>query len=112
MDQRAFRTINTHRDRWLALLDKNGVGHPKVLRAMEVPGGIVQTTLGEPPGQIRLDGAPANVLMFNLSPVQALRQAREGRSIRERYAPRRDDAHAVRHTESSGPGTAPATGWM
>ena len=81
MDQRAFRTINTHRDCWLAILDKNGVGHPKALRAMEVPGGIVQMTIGEPPGQIRLDGAPANVLMFNLSPVQALRQAREGRSF-------------------------------
>jgi AraC family transcriptional regulator len=65
----------------LALLEKNGVGHPKFLHAVEVPGGLVQATIGEPPGQIRLDGAPANVLMFNMSPVQALRQVREGRSF-------------------------------
>jgi AraC family transcriptional regulator len=37
--------------------------------------------MGEPPGQLSLDGIPANVLMFNLSPVQALRQARGGRSF-------------------------------
>jgi AraC family transcriptional regulator len=81
MDQRVFRIADTYRDQWLALLDKNGVGHPKALRVVEVPGGLVQTTIGEPPGRIRLDGAPANVLMFNLSPVQALRQMREGHSF-------------------------------
>jgi AraC family transcriptional regulator len=81
MDQHAFRTTNTYRDQWLALLDKNGVGRPKALRVVEIPGGLVQTTIGEPPGRLRLDGAPANVLMFNLSPVQALRQKREGRSF-------------------------------
>jgi AraC family transcriptional regulator len=70
-----------HRDQWLALLDKNGVAHPKALRVAEVSAGLVQMTIAEPPGQLRLDGAPANVLMFNLSPVQALRQTREGRSF-------------------------------
>jgi AraC family transcriptional regulator len=48
---------------------------------VEVPGGLVQATIGEPPGRIALDAAPANVLMFNMSPVQALRQTREGRSF-------------------------------
>jgi hypothetical protein len=81
MDQQPLKTTNTHRDQWMALLDKNGVRHPKALRVVEVPGGLVQTTIGEPPGQLRLDGAPANVLMFNLSPVQALQQKREGRSF-------------------------------
>jgi hypothetical protein len=42
---------------------------------------LVQATIGEPPGRLALDGAPANVLMFNMSPVQALRQNREGRSF-------------------------------
>jgi AraC family transcriptional regulator len=81
MNQQPLEITNTHRDQWLALLDKNGVRHPKALRVVEVPGGLVQTTIGEPPGQLRLDGAPANVLMFNLSPVQALQQKREGRSF-------------------------------
>jgi AraC family transcriptional regulator len=81
LDQRATRTTNLHRDQWLALLDKNGVDHPKALRAVEVAAGLVQMTIGEPPGQLRLEGAPANVLMFNLSPVQGLRQTREGRSF-------------------------------
>ena len=42
---------------------------------------MVQATLREPPGRLELEGAPANVLMFNLSPVQHLRQTREGRSF-------------------------------
>ncbi len=42
---------------------------------------MVQVTIGEPPGQISLEAAPANVLMFNVSPVQALRQARGGRAF-------------------------------
>ena len=46
-----------------------------------MPGGLIQATVGEPPGQIALEGAPANVLMFNLSPVQGLRQKRNGRSF-------------------------------
>jgi AraC family transcriptional regulator len=81
MNQRIVGTEASHRERWLALLDKFGVGHPKSLRVMEVPGGFVQATIGEPAGQIYLDGAPGNVLMFNLSPVQALRQQRDGRSF-------------------------------
>src|SRR5215467_2533223 len=79
MNQRIVDTETSHREQWLALLDHYGVGHPKSLHVMEVPGGLVQATIGEPPGRIRLEGAPANVLMFNMSPVQALRQAREGR---------------------------------
>jgi hypothetical protein len=70
-----------HRDQWLALLDKYGVGPPKALHVIEVPGALVQATLGEPAGRIGLEGVPANVLMFNMSPVQGLRQTREGRSF-------------------------------
>ena len=65
----------------MALLENQGVGHPKVLHVIEVPGGLVQATLGEPPGRINLDGAPGNVLMFNMSPVQGLRQTRQGHSF-------------------------------
>jgi AraC family transcriptional regulator len=81
MDQTILPSTERHRDQWLALLGKHGVGRPKSLLAMEVPGGLVQATVGEPPGRIALEGAPANVLMFNMSPVQALRQTREGRSF-------------------------------
>src|ERR1017187_9030706 len=81
MDQRIPRTTASHRDRWLALLEQHGVGCPKSLHVMEVPGGLVQATIGEPPGQISLEGMQANVLMFNVSPVQGLRQTREGRSF-------------------------------
>jgi AraC family transcriptional regulator len=81
MDQQTLRSEASHRDQWLALLDKYGVGPPESLHVMDVPGGLVQATIGEPPGRIALDGAPAHVLMFNMSPVQALRQAREGRSF-------------------------------
>lgn len=81
LDQTIPSSIPSHRDQWLALLDQHGVGHPKDLHVLEVPGGLVQATIGEPPGRIALDGAPASVLMFNMSPVQALRQTREGRSF-------------------------------
>jgi AraC family transcriptional regulator len=70
-----------HREQWLAFLAKQGVGHPKALRVVEVPGGLVQATVGEPPGRISVDGAPGSVLMFNISPVQGLQQTREGRSF-------------------------------
>lgn len=81
MDQAILQSTPSHRDQWLALLDQHGVGRPKALHVAEVPGGLVQATVGEPPGRLALDGAPANVLMFNMSPVQALRQNREGRSF-------------------------------
>jgi AraC family transcriptional regulator len=42
---------------------------------------MVQATTGEPAGQLRVEGASANVLMFNVSPVLGLRQTREGRSF-------------------------------
>ena len=81
MDQRLSNSTPSHREQWLELLAKHGVGHPKTLNVVEVPGGLVQATIGEPPGRISLDGALANVLMFNISPVQGLRQTREGRSF-------------------------------
>jgi len=81
MDQRTPNSTPRHRAQWLALLDSQGVGSPKALHVIEVPGGLVQATIGEPPGRISLEGAPASVLMFNMSPVQALRQTREGRSF-------------------------------
>src|SRR5262245_59173828 len=81
MEQRISNSAPSHRDQWLALLDKHGVGHPKSLHVVEVPRGLVQATIGEPPGRIGLEGATANVLMFNMTPVQGLRQTREGRSF-------------------------------
>jgi len=81
MDQRSSNSTPSHREQWLALLERQGVGRPKILHVVEVPGGLVQATLGEPPGRISLDGAPASVLMFNMSPVQGLRQTRQGRSF-------------------------------
>src|SRR6516164_8799240 len=81
MDQRPSNPTPSHRQQWLALLDKCGVGHPKSLQVVELPGGLVQASLGEPPGQIRLEAAPASVLMFNMSPVQGQRQTREGHSF-------------------------------
>ena len=66
---------------WLSLLEKCAVSLPKSLRAIEVPGGMVQATVGEPAGQISLEAVPASVLMFNISPVQRLRQTREGHSF-------------------------------
>ncbi|MGA3093251.1 MAG: AraC family transcriptional regulator [Terriglobales bacterium] len=79
MDSTTLPSSPSHRDRWLANLDQQGVGRPKALHVLELPGSIVQATLGEPPGQLAMDGTPAHVLMFNMSPVQALRQTREGR---------------------------------
>jgi AraC family transcriptional regulator len=70
-----------YRDRWLALLDKNGVPRPRDLRVIAVPGIVIQITKGEPAGSLDLDEAPGNVLMVNLSPVQALRQMRNQRSF-------------------------------
>ena len=81
MDQQSSNSTPSHRELWLALLERQGVGRPKVLHVVDVPGGRVQATLGEPPGRISLDGAPASVLMFNMSPVQGLRQTRQGRSF-------------------------------
>lgn len=81
MHQHIMQPSMTHRDRWLALLDKHEIGRPTALWVAEVPGGLVQATLGEPAGQMQLEAAPANLLMYNLSPVQALRQKREGRSF-------------------------------
>src|SRR5262249_19199446 len=80
MDKRLSNSTPSHREQWLGLLENQGVGRPKALRVVEVPGGLVQATVGEPPGRIIVDGAPGNVLMFNISPVQRLRQRREGRS--------------------------------
>lgn len=81
MDQAILQSTPSHREQWLALLDKHGVGHPKALHVVAVPGGLVQATVGEPPGRISLEGAPGSVLMFNISPVQGLKQSREGRSF-------------------------------
>ena len=81
MDQRLSNSTPSHREQWLALLENQGVGRPKAVCVVEVPGGLVQATIGEPPGRITLEGAPASVLMFNISPVQRLRQTREGRSF-------------------------------
>ena len=80
-DQPALTPSASHRDRWLAVLEKNGIRRPKVLCAAEVPGGLVQATIGEPAGRMQLEPVPANLLMFNLSPVQALSQMREGRAF-------------------------------
>jgi AraC family transcriptional regulator len=81
MNQQILRSTTSYREQWLALLDKYEVGHPKSLHVMDVPGAIVQSTVGELPGRIALDGAPANVLMFNMSPVQDLRQTRGARTF-------------------------------
>ena len=81
MNKRIRDSTPNHRDQWLALLENQGVGHATALHAIQLPRGLVQLTIGEPPGRISLEGVPANVLMFNLSPVQALRQTREGRSF-------------------------------
>jgi AraC family transcriptional regulator len=79
MNQPIPHATASHRDQWLALLDKHDVRPPRALHVIELPGALVQATLGEPAGRISLGGAPANVLMFNMSPVQGLRQTREGR---------------------------------
>ena len=81
MQNGSTRPASVHREQWLKLLDDCGVGLPKSLRVVEVSGGLAQATIGEPPGRIALEGVPASVLMFNVSPVQRLRQDREGRSF-------------------------------
>jgi AraC family transcriptional regulator len=81
MERAMVHEMPIYRQQWLALLDKFEVGHPRFLQVVEVSGGLVQATVGEPPGRIALEGAPANVLMFNRSPVQGLRQVRAGRSF-------------------------------
>jgi AraC family transcriptional regulator len=81
MEQRDVLLELDYRAQWLALLERYGVGHPKVLNVVEAPGILVQTTVGEPPGRLSLEGAPGNVLMVNMSPVQALRQNRAARSF-------------------------------
>src|SRR5262249_10659481 len=68
-----------YRDQWFALLDKNGVPRPVALQVIAVPGIVVQLTKGEPAGSLDLDESPGNVLMVNLSPVQALQQVRNQR---------------------------------
>lgn len=72
---------SNYRDQWLALLDKNGVRRPVALQVIAVPGIVAQLTRGEPSGSLGLDESPGNVLMVNLSPVQALRQVRNQRSF-------------------------------
>lgn len=81
MHKQPGQAANAHRDQWLTRLHESGIGQPRALWAVGVSGAIVQATIGEPPGHLCLEGIPANVLMFNLSPVQALHQAREGRSL-------------------------------
>ena len=70
-----------YRDQWFALLDKNGVPRPVALQVIAVPGIVAQLTKGEPSGSLDLDESPGNVLMVNLSPVQALQQVRNQRSF-------------------------------
>ena len=72
---------SAYRDQWLALLDKNGVRRPIALQVIAVPGIVAQLTKGEPSGSLGLDESPGNVLMVNLSPVQALQQVRNQRSF-------------------------------
>jgi AraC family transcriptional regulator len=72
---------SVYRDQWLAVLDKNGVRRPAVLQVMAVPGIVTQITKGEPSGSLELEESPGNVLMVNLSPVQALQQVRNQRSF-------------------------------
>ena len=81
MEQQLSNQAPSPRDYWLAVLDKNGVGHPKVLNMVEVPGGCVQATLGEPPGRISLEATPMSAVMCSMSPIQGLKQTREGRSF-------------------------------
>jgi AraC-like DNA-binding protein len=70
-----------YREQWLALLEKSGVRRPTDLQVIAVPGIVVQITKGEPSGSLELEESPGNVVMVNLSPVQALRQVRNQRSF-------------------------------
>jgi hypothetical protein len=94
MDRTMVSAMASYRQQWLALLDKFEVGRPKFLQVVEVPSGLVQAIVGEPSGRIALEGAPANVLMFNMSPVQGLRQVRERPVIYKRHAAWGNDADA------------------
>ncbi len=40
MDQAILQSTPSHRERWLALLDKHGVGHVKALHVVEVRGHV------------------------------------------------------------------------
>ncbi|HEX8896243.1 MAG TPA: AraC family transcriptional regulator [Terriglobales bacterium] len=81
MQQDDLTLESAYRDQWLAVLDKNGVRRPAVLEVMAVPGIVAQITKGEPSGSLELEESPGNVLMVNLSPVQALQQVRNQRSF-------------------------------
>ena len=70
---------STYREQWLALLEKNGVRRPTDLQVLAVPGIVAQITKGEPSGSLELEESPGNVLMVNLTAVQALRQVRNQR---------------------------------
>jgi len=72
---------SAYHDQWLALLEKNGVRPPTDLQVVAVPGIVAQITKGEPSGSLELEESPGNVLMVNLSPVQALQQVRNQRSF-------------------------------
>jgi len=58
MNKRIPDSTPSHRDQWLALLENQGVGRPTALHAIQVPGGLVQLTIGEPSGRISLQGVP------------------------------------------------------
>lgn len=81
MKQTYLNPESVYRDQWLALLEKNGVSRPLELQVIAVPGIVAQITKGEPSGSLELGESPGNVLMVNLSPVQALRQVRNERSF-------------------------------
>jgi hypothetical protein len=85
---------SAYRDQWLALLDWNGVRRPAALQVIAVPGIVAQLTKGEPSGSLDLDESPGNVLMVNLSPVQALQQVSQPAFFCERHAALGYDAHA------------------
>ena len=81
MKQEHVSLESAYREQWLALLEKNGVRRPADLQVVVVPGIVAQITKGEPSGRLELEESPGNVLMVNLSPVQALRQVRNQRSF-------------------------------
>ena len=68
-----------HRDKWLATLDKHGIGHPKSLHVVELLQGGVQATTGEPPGSVSLEPMYPHVLVVNMSRTQHMAQERNGR---------------------------------
>jgi AraC family transcriptional regulator len=68
-----------HGAKWLAVLDKHGIGHPKSLHTVELQLGGVQATSGEPPGMVALDPFYPHVLVVNMSQTQHMSQERNGR---------------------------------